>query len=254
MPPISGASDLREDLATELFALVRQALERLDVDPATQERAFERSRREGSPVSGRLMRETWGLASVLTEWTRAKDYQDANGQAKILKIHGAGATFESLVARFLPERTVEEVLESAKQTAEIAILPRDRIALVGGILANISAAKQTLLAHTVRQLDMLLGTLGFNAGLADEERASQARLERMVLGVIRKTAFAEFQQALKPQIYNLLLQFDSTVEQHTPRDATEVKDATTVVIGVYVAEESDWERTGVDPRATLPKL
>jgi hypothetical protein len=169
-----------------------------------------------------------------------------------LKLYGKGISFESLVNRFLPGATVSEVIDYARVTTEISLLPRKRIALIGSVLVNTSTARNTLLAHAVRHIDLLLSTLGHNATLAPEERLDRGRMERMVLGVIRKDQYPDFMRALRPQIYELLLQFDGAVEQRAPTAEADIAESTAVAIGVYVAEDADWNRTGVNPLAAIP--
>lgn len=240
-----------EDLATELFALVRRHLTQFGLEAEAQLKAFNRSDPAApQPVSGGIMRDVWGLAELITEWSRTPEYLNANGQPKILKLQGPGATFETLVRRFLPAKSVAEVVEMAKQSTEIELMSKGRIALIGSIFVTTAMARETLLAHTVRHVDYLLGTLTRNAALPPEDRVSKGYMERMSLGVIRKDAMADFVKQMRPQIYELLMQFDTAVEQRAPRNAEEASRSTTAAIGVYIAEEADWSRTGVDPKAS----
>ena len=239
-----------EELATELFALVRRHLKQFGMDTQAQREAFDRSDPSTpQPVSGGIMRDVWGLAELITEWSRAPEYLNANGQPKILKLNGPGPSFETLVRRFLPTKSVAEAVEMAKQSTEVELTSKGRIALIGSIFVTAAMARETLLAHTVRHVDYLLGTLTRNAALPPEDRVSKGYMERMTLGVIRKDAMADFVKQLRPQIYELLMQFDTAVESRAPRGAGELAESTTAAIGVYIAEEPDWARTGVDPIA-----
>ena len=245
----SGSTAI-EDLATELFALVRRHLTQFGLNTEAQREAFDRSDPNSpQPVSGGIMRDVWGLAELITEWSRAPEYLNANGQPKILKLKGPGPSFEALVNRFLPSKSVAEAVDMAQQSTEIELVPRARIALIGSIFVTAALARETLLAHTVRHVDYLLGTLTRNAALPPEDRVSKGYMERMTLGVIRKDAMADFVKQLRPQIYELLMQFDTAVEQRAPRNAEEASRSTAAAIGVYIAEEADWSRTGVDPKA-----
>jgi len=243
-----------EDLATELYTIIGQALERFGVRTAVQSRAFERSAALHDPphASGALMRSSWGLSNLLAEWSRAPEYQDADGQPKILKLKGAGATFETLVKRFLPGSVMQEVIDNARRSAEVELLPRGRIALLGSVMVKTTTARELLLAHAIRHIDQLLNTILHNeivhSGTRDPE---PGRMERMVVGIIRKDRFKDFMSEFRPQLFNLLSQVDAGIAQRAPASKPELKDATAVVLGMYVAEESDWDRIGVEPATMI---
>ena len=244
-----------EDLAAELHTIIRIALEKFGVDEPAQAKAFERARALSvpEPASGLTMRMTWGLSNLLTEWSRTHPYVDEDGRPKILKLHGKGVTFEALANRFLPGSPLAEVIGLARQSAEVELLSKDRIALLGSILVKTTVARQTLLAHGIRHIDQLLQTMLHNLDVQQgTERDTGSRMERMVLGVIRQDRFADFMSTLRPQIYNLMLQVDSAVEQRAPTTQDELKESTAVVVGVYVSEESDWERIGINPLTVIP--
>ena len=199
------------------------------------------------------MRMTWGLSNLLTEWSRTPPYVGDDGRPKILKLRGKGLSFEALAKRFLPGTPLAQVIGLARQSAEVELLSKDRIALLGSILVKTTVARQTLLAHGIRHIDQLLQTMLHNLDVQQgSARDTGSRMERMVLGVIRKDRFSDFMSTLRPQIYGLMLQVDSTVEQRAPTTEKELKESTAVVVGVYVSEESDWERIGIDPLTVIP--
>jgi hypothetical protein len=53
----------------------------------------------------------------------------------------------------------------------------------------------------------------------------------------------------RPQIYDLLQRVDSSVQHRQPKTARALKSATAVSVGVYVSQEDDWERAGIDASA-----
>ena len=264
-PPGNDSSDLSylseldrpeqgEYLATELYTIIRQALERLGVSPIDQSRAFERSATLADPphASGDVMRSVWGLSNLIGEWSRAPEYQDADGQPRILKLKGPGATFQTLVKRFLPGYEIPTVIDMARRSAEVELLPRGRIALLGSVLVKTTTEKEVLLAHAIRHIDQLWNTILHNevvhSGIDDP---LPGRMERMVFGVIRKDRFKDFMAEFRPQVFNLMSQVSGGVERRAPHSAAELKDATAVIVGMYVAEESDWDRIGVDPATMI---
>jgi Family of unknown function (DUF6502) len=241
-----------EELAAELFTIIGQALERLGVNRDQQLSAFERSRSLTAPpfASGSVLRIYWGLSNLIGEWSRAPEYQDADGQPRILKIKGAGATFQTLAQRFLPHSELQSVIDMARRSAEVELLARGRIALLGSVLVKTSSAHEVLLAHAIRHIDQILNTIFYNElQQSDTKPAAPGRMERMVVGLIAKERFKDFVAELRPQVFNLMSQIDAAVSKRAPDD---VGDATAVVVGMYVAEESDWERIGVDPATMMP--
>ena len=243
-----------EDLATELFTIVRQALERFGVTAAEQSRAIERSSTLTDPphASGTLLRSSWGLSNLIGEWSRAPEYQDADGQPRILKIKGPGATFETLVKRFLSGSSIQDVIDMARRSTEVELLPRGRIALLGSVLVRTTVAREVLLAHAVRHIDQLLKTILHNEVVhSGIEAPEPGRMERMVVGIMIKDRFRDFMAELRPQVFNLMSQVDAGVERRAPTTTQELKDATAVIVGMYVAEESDWDRIGVDPATMI---
>jgi hypothetical protein len=243
-----------EDLATELYTIIRQALARLGVADGEQSRSFERASTLHEPphASGAVMRSSWGLSNLIGEWSRAPEYQDADGQPRILKLKGAGASFATLAKRFLPGVPLQEVIDLARRSAEVELLPRSRIALLGSVLVKTTTAREVLLAHAIRHIDQLLKTILHNEMVHSGLQAPEpGRMERMVVGIMRKDRFEDFMAEFRPQVFNFMSQVDAGVERRAPTSREEIKDATAVVVTVYVAQESDWGRIGVDPETMI---
>ena len=257
MPPTDSArtrgtgkpsvTQTAEDLAVELYTLVRLALGELGVTRAQQLRALARSRRLKSPpsVSGRTVRAGLGVGSILLEWSRRAPYLDSDGKPRVLSIAGSGATFESLARRFLPHMPLKEVVALACEKSEVVIRPGNRIALLGSILVKLGDSREMYLAHAIRQIDQLLQTLLHNRRVVRNNPES-GRMERVVIGVISRANFRPFMDELRPQIYDLLLGVDSSIERNQPKSARNMRDATAVSVSVYAGQEDDLERAGVD--------
>jgi hypothetical protein len=71
-------------------------------------------------------------------------------------------------------------------------------------------------------------------------------MERTVTGIISRSKFAPFMAELRPQIYDLLLRVDSSIERTQPRTARSRRAASAVSVSVCVGQEDDLERAGVD--------
>jgi hypothetical protein len=238
---------IAEDLAVELYAMVRLALAELGVTQEQQLRALKRSRGLTTPpkVSGRTVRTGLGVWSILLEWSRGAPYLDSEGEPRVLSIAGPGATFESLARRFLPDIPLEEVVALACEKSEVVTRPGNRIALLGSILVKLGDSREMYLAHAIRQIDHLLQTLTHNWHV-QRKRSANGRMERIVIGVISRANFKAFMDELRPQIYDLLLRVDSSMERNQPKTARGLRAATAVSVSVYAGQEDDLERAGVD--------
>ena len=248
----SSPSKVREDLAVELYALARLGLNRFGLTRAEQRRALERSwRLRAAPhASGPLLRDALRLSALLLEWSRSPQFVDAKGTPRVLPIRGPGDTFETLGRQFLPNMPLDDVIAMACASTEVSALPKGRIALVGGSMVNVSRSNARSLAHAVRQIDQLLETTLHNAMLKPHKQA-QGRMQRLVIGVISRTECKDLMRELRPQIADLLARVESFAERRRPRNRKALKSATAVSVSVYVSEENDWERAGVDVSALV---
>ena len=242
-----SAQKIRADLATELYTLVRLALGEFGVTRAQQLRALKRSRHLRAPpnVSGRILHVQSGVGAILLDWSRKAPYLDLEGRPRVLSIAGPGATFESLARRFLPKIPIEKVVALACENSEVVIRPGNRIALLGSILVKPGHSREKYLAHAIRQIDQLLQTLLHNWRV-QRNSTEKGRMERVVIGIISRANFKAFMSELRPQIYDLLLRVDSSIERNQPKTARGLRAATAVSVSVYAGKEDDLERAGVD--------
>src|SRR5208282_3969682 len=180
-------------------------------------------------------------------------YLDSDGKPRVLSIAGPGATFESLARGFLPTRPLKEFVALACENAEVVTRPGNRIALLGSILVKLGDSQEKYLAHAIRQIDQLLQTLLHNRRVVRNNPES-GRMERVVIGVISRANFRPFMDELRPQIYDLLLRVDSSVERNQPKTARSLRTASAVSVSVNVGLEDDLERAGVDTSlVTIPE-
>lgn len=247
--PKTSSARLREDLAVELYSTLHRSLQDLGVTAGERGRALRRARlvKEPPRIAGPLLRDTIGVGRILLAWSREAAYLDASGKPRVLAIRGRGATFETLARRFLPDRSLAEALRLARASAEISQRPDGRIALIGSILARLRPEREDYLAHAVRQIGLLLGTLVHNRRLSESKQRTLGRMERIVLGTIGRKQFPAFMRELRPQIYDLLLRVDSAILKHKPRGApaASTADLTAVSVGLFVGQQDDLERAGV---------
>jgi len=231
----------------ELYTLVRLALGELGVTRAQQRRALERSGhlRSAPKVSGRIVSTRLGVGAILLEWSRKAPYLDSEGRPRVLTLKGPGATFESLARRFFPKISLEEVVALVCENSEVVTRPGNRIALLGSILAKLGDTREMYLAHAIRQIDRLLQTLLHNWH-ARHKSTDSGCMERVVSGAISRANFEAFMDELRPQIYDLLQRVDSSIERNQPKSARGLRAASAVSVSVYVNQDDDLERAGVD--------
>jgi hypothetical protein len=249
-----SARQIRADLATELYSLVRRALQDFGVSGAEQRDVIRRlpNLKTVPRVSGPMLRDTRNLGALLLEWTRDLQYLDKDGKPKVLNIRGPGPTFESLVGRFLPYRKVEDVVAMACETAEVVKRPGAKIALLGGIMVNVMHSPERSLAFAISQVDKLLKTSVHNWLMHCSGRPAD-RMQRLTIGLIPRAHFDAFMRELRPQIYDLLLRADSSFTNNQPKSSRTRRGASAVSVGVYVSEEDDLVRAGVDANSRSVK-
>jgi hypothetical protein len=237
---------LKEDLAVELYTHIKRTLAEFGLTPKEQRRAMDRAwrARKAPRVSGPLIRDVHGLGRILLQWSREPEYLDDAGKPRVLSIKGIGSTFETLAQRSIPQLPVDQVVELACETAEVAIRPGGKIALLGSILVKVLKSEERLLAHVVRQVDQLLTTSLHNRRM-HRQGLTGGRMERLSIGLIPQGEFKAFMQELRPQIYDLLLHVDSSLQRREPKTAKALKTARAVSVGIYASEEPDLERAGV---------
>jgi len=199
-----------------------------------------------------MLRDTRNLGALLLEWTRDVQYLEKDGKPKVLNIEGPGPSFEGLVGRFLPYKKVEDVVGMACETAEVVKRPGDKIALLGGIMVNVMNSPERSLAFAVAQVDKLLKTSVHNWLMHSSGRTAD-RMQRLAVGLIPRAQFAAFMRELRPQIYDLLLRVESSLKNNQPKSSGAERRASAVSVGVYVSEEDDLVRAGVDTNSRIPK-
>lgn len=242
-----AARQVRQNLVLELYGLVRDALQGLGISASEQRRAQGQLPRVKTlpRVSGPLLRD-WGLlGAILLEWSREPEYLDDAGMPRVLAIRGTEGTFESLARRFLPNMRLQDVVTMACETAEVVVRPGARIALLGSIMVSHVKSPERALAFAVTQIDQLLQTTVHNF-VTNRAGRGAGRMQRIVKGVIARGEFDDFMSELRPQIYDLLMRVEAAAENHRPKNAKALRSATAVSVGVYVGQENDLQRAGVD--------
>jgi hypothetical protein len=242
-----AARQVRQNLILELYGLVRDALQGLGISLLEQRGVQAQLLRVKTlpRVSGPLLRDWALLGAILLEWSREPEYLDDAGLPRVLAIRGPEGTFESLAQRFLPNMRLQDVVTMACETTEVAVRPGARIALLGSIMVSHVKSPERALAFAVTQIDQLLQTTVHNF-VTNRTGRGAGRMQRIVKGVIARGEFDDFMSELRPQIYDLLMRVEAAAENHRPKNAKALRSATAVSVGVYVGQENDLQRAGVD--------
>ena len=224
-----------EPLGVELYGVVREALTRYGFKPAEQRRLFERSQRTKhiKRASDPLLHQLRVVGDLISAWREEAEYVDATGQPRILQIEGKGATFESLVRRFLPDHSVAQVVAIACRAASVGTLAGGRIALYGDTLVDLSLSKETALAQTICHITRIFETCLHNVRRAEDD-AVVGRLERLVNQVMSAEDFERFERAIRPQLHDLCERVDRLLTASAQKSPRKKGELGTAGMGLYV--------------------
>lgn len=238
---------MREDLAVEVFTMIRLAMDEFGVRGAGLKRVLARSQKTSRVprVSGPILRDSIGLGVLLLEWSKDAMYLDAHGKPRVLPIEGPGPSFEGLARKHLPKNSLKEAVRLACATAEVSKVRGGKIALLGGVMVKFMRSNDTLFqAHFVRQVSQLVRTLLHNRRTPSQR--DSPRLERLVTGIISPSDVRQIIREFKPQIYDLFQRIESAMDVRLPQTARKMKKATALSVGLFVSQEDDLARVGMD--------
>ena len=83
---------------------------------------------------------------MLTTWLEELPYIDEHGRPRVLLIRGRGAPFESLASRFMPEKSLAEVIDLACRTASVGTFSEGRICVHGDPMVDLAKSPEAALA------------------------------------------------------------------------------------------------------------
>ena len=199
-----------------------------------------------TPVSAQLLEQFHSVSELLTTWLQELPYVDATGRPKVLPIRGRGATFESLARQFLPERSVDEVVDLARQVGTVDTLSGERIAVYGDPMINIAENPEATLAQAIQHITNIIQTVDFNAKRGRRRDRSIGRFERLVYEQLTAKQFEIFRKSIRPQL-DALCEHAGRVLKKLARDqARNKRRLGGAGIGVYVYHRNDG---GSKPRA-----
>lgn len=231
---VTAAESELEQLASEIYSIVRNSLEQYGLSPQKQRRSFNRLAR-ASPtlrMSARVLAQYKGLGDLVEEWHSEIPYLDASGHPRILEITGQGSTFETLARKHLPQMPLDKVVALACHSTGIRALPGGRIASHGDTMVNFSHTRLCALAETVLHIRQIFETCLYNSSKA--RATAPGRLERVVHGVIDARDFDRFQTMIRPQIHDICERVSGTLATIPKRKRGDHKTQGTAGIGIYV--------------------
>lgn len=231
-----------EPLAMELYGVVRVALAKYGLNAAAQRRLFARAQRTSkvTRASDSLLHQFRGLGDLISTWREDAPYVDKVGKPRVLDIEGPGATFASLVRKFLPAKSVAEVVALACRTASVGTLAGGRIALYGDTLVDLSRNREGALAQTICHITRIVDTCLHNVRRADDD-AVVGRLERLVNQEISAEDFEKFQRTIRPQLHDMCERVDWLLQSNTQKGSLKGKKVAAAGMGIYVYYDGEME-------------
>ena len=245
VPKGATPSSSLEPLVLELFGVVKEALTAYGLTGREQRQLFDKaqSTRSINRVSEPLLHEHHTLGYLITAWREQDPYIDASGQPRVLPIRGPGGTFESLCKRFLPQKSLEEVIELACRVASVGTLSEDRIALYGDTFVNLAQSPETALAQTILHVTRILDTCLHNVRQRGGE-APAGRMERHVHGQMSAEDFESFQTLIRPQLHDFCERVDRVLQSKERKKRKPSKASPGIGgMGIYLYHYEDGEQT-----------
>lgn len=252
-PAVNSAETELEELASEIYSIVRKSLQQFGLSPQKQRRSFDRTR--PTPIrrmSDRVLAQYKGLGDLVEEWHSEISYLDGSGRPRVLEIKGQGSTFETLAQKHLPHMPLEKVVALACHSTSIRAMPRGRIASRGDTMVNFSHTRLCALAQTVLHIRQIFETCLYNSSKA--RGTAPGRLERVVHGLIDPRDFDKFQTMIRPQIHDICEIVHGALAATGKRKRGDAKTQGTAGIGIYVYYDGSMQhvRDGPNSGSELP--
>jgi hypothetical protein len=225
----------REALALELYGVIGAALEKYGMTRGEQRRLFGIAQRQSTTqqASAELLGQIRPLGDLLTSWSEESPYVDATGVPRVLKVEGAGATFESLAQRFLPGTPLAAVVDLACRTAHVGVLSGGEIALYGDTMVNLSKNPDGVLAQNILHIRQIVDTCLYNAH-RDPDDDKPGRLERIVTQEVSRIEFEKFQGGVRGQLHDICERLDRLLKSAAARSVRQKQPRGQAGIGLYI--------------------
>ena len=149
-----------------------------------------------------IMRNLHAVGDLLTTWRRDKRYLQADGSPRVLPIYGTGATLESLVRKFAPKMTVNQVLRTICAQAEATVRKDDKVGLMGAAVVLHPKTLEVTLATLISRIRQIANTVIYNAAIPEGVRG-MGRFERTVSGQLTGKQFLKYAQGVVPRLQDV---------------------------------------------------
>jgi hypothetical protein len=237
---LAHSRQIQQDMAQELFMIVRRALSRYGVSAGLQKQALRRALRPGTVpnASGRVHRSMKEMGELLSFWRYDAGHVGPDGAPRTLPIRGPGISFESLVRRFLPGVPVSTALKLFLGRSEVTPRLGGRIALTGSSTVRAKSRRESL-AMAIRHVDYVLRAVQEGFGKRGDFDSGKG-FDRILTAVIPKDMYEQAVRRLRPEIHDLLERTDATLLRDS--QGQESKDACALILGTYVVRTDDLGR------------
>ena len=225
-----------EALVIEIYTVLCRGLTLYGISIRRQRVLFKKARvgtREVTAISAQLLDQFRSVSELLTVWLQELPYVDATGRPKVLPIRGRGATFESLARQFLPERSIDEVVELACQAGSAGKVSGGRIAVYGTPMINIAENPEAMLAQAICHITNIIQTLEFNGKRGRKDR-SLGRFERLVNAKLSPKQYEIFRASIRPQLDALCEHADRVLKELSKMSIRDKRRAAGGGLGIYI--------------------
>jgi hypothetical protein len=193
-------------------------------------------KRTTTKASRRLMSHVSVLGELKRLWSTDPKYLTSAGAPEHLPIRGKGATIESLARRVGLALPTERIVDLLCKHAEIARLPNDRLAMVGGpaMIVPRSSPEYTL-AAIVNRTETISNTVAYNGFL---NPGTLGLYERHISSTMPVRTFNKFALSIRSVLQGLADRVDSEMES-VGGSVRAKKRGPAVGIGIYVWKEDE---------------
>jgi hypothetical protein len=207
-PPTDRALLLQ--LVLEVNQILQDTLGEFGVTLKEQRNAAFRARKakkRARPSAAFVTRIT-SCGDVLSSWPLDRRYVGSDGNPRVLRIRGRGATLETLAHKYAPQMTLEQVLDFICKQGEAAIFKGDRVALLGSPAVIARQTPELLLAWAVTTFRHLASTTIHNAAIPAHIK-NTGLFQRPVAGWLSDPDFRRYAQEVRPQLQELFNQLEA---------------------------------------------
>jgi len=204
-------------LVLEMNQILQDTLGGFGVSPQEQRNAALQARRakKRARPSAALVTRITSCADVLSSWRLDRRYVGNDGNPRVLRIRGRGATLETLARKYAPHMTLEEVLDCISKQGEATVFKGDRVALLGSPAVITRQTPEVILAWLVTTFRHLASSTLQNAAIPAHIK-NRGLFQRQVAGWLSDQEFRRYAQEVRPQLQELFNQLEAGLSLERP--------------------------------------